>query len=173
MSLLKARPYKSVNAGQFHFNFYHKEGSIKDTYLEVTCDSGIFAVKVGGNTRAYGYLLAAAEQGRTDQLQGWAVTLYIPAMTITQDQGLCDDCQKAIMKWQRRKEREGAENAKKVTEAEEMASEALMREAIERGQPMSRQQRRKLERESRKLMRDILKEDADKSAQPEQNKEGE
>lgn len=160
MNILKTKPYKSVDAGQFHFNFYYKEGSIKDTYLEVTCDSGIFAIKIGGNTHAYGYLLAAAEQNRIDQLQGYAVTLYIPAMSITQDQGLCDDCQKAIMKWQKRKMREGAENAKKVTDAEEMASDALMREAIERGKPMSRQQRCKMERESRKEIREILKEDS-------------
>lgn len=161
MSILKTKPYKSVDAGQFHFNFYYKEGSLKDTYLEVTCDSGIFAIKIGGNTHAYGYLLAAAEQNRIDQLQGYAVTLYIPAMSLTQDQGLCNDCQKSIMKWQKRKMREGAENAKKVTDAEEMASDALMREAIDRGKPMSRQQRRKMERESRKEMREILKEDSD------------
>lgn len=161
MSILKTKPYKSVDAGQFHFNFYYKEGSIKDTYLEVTCDSGIFAIKIGGNTHAYGYLLAATEQNRIDQLQGYAVTLYIPAMSLTQDQGLCNDCQKAIMKWQNRKMREGAENAKKVTDAEEMASDALIREAIERGKPMSRQQRLKMERESRKEMREILKEGSD------------
>lgn len=161
MSILKTKPYKSVDAGQFHFNFYYKEWSLKDTYLEVTCDSGIFAIKIGGNTHAYGYLLAAAEQNRIDQLQGYAVTLYIPAMSLTQDQGLCNDCQKSIMKWQKRKMREGAENAKKVTDAEEMASDALMREAIDRGKPMSRQQRRKMERESRKEMREILKEDSD------------
>lgn len=163
MNILKTKPYKSVDAGQFHFNFYYKEGSLKDTYLEVTCDSGIFAIKIGGNTHAYGYLLAAAEQNRIDQLQGYAVTLYIPAMSLTQDQGLCNDCQKAIMKWQKRKMREGAENGKKVSDAEEMASDALMREAIERGKPMSRQQRRKMERESRKEMRDILKEDEDQN----------
>lgn len=161
MSILKTKPYKSVDAGQFHFNFYYKEGALKDTYLEVTCDSGIFAIKIGGNTHAYGYLLAAAEQNRIDQLQGYAVTLYIPAMSLTQDQGLCNDCQKSIMKWQKRKMREGAENAKKVTDAEEMASDALMREAIDRGKPMSRQQRRKMEREIRKEMREILKEDSD------------
>ena len=161
MNILKTKPYKCVDAGQFHFDFYYKEGSIKDTYLEVTCDSGIFALRIGGNTHAYGYLLAAAEQNRIDQLQGYAVTLYIPAMSLTQDQGLCNDCQKAIMKWQKRKMREGAENAKKVTDWQEQADDALMREAIERGKPMSRQQRRKMERESRKEMKQILNEDKD------------
>lgn len=161
MNILKTKPYKSVDAGQFHFDFYYKEGSIKDTYLEVTCDSGIFALRIGGNAHAYGYLLAAAEQNRIDQLQGYAVTLYIPAMSLTQDQGLCNDCQKAITKWQKRKMREGAENAKNVTDWQEQADDALMREAIERGKPMSRQQRRKMERESRKEMKQILNEDKD------------
>lgn len=155
---MRTKPLKSVDAGQFHFNFYYKEGSVKDTYLEITCDSGIFALKIGGNTHTYGYLLAAAEQNRIDQLQGYAVTAFIPAMTVTKDQGLCNDVQKAIMKWQKRKMREGAANAAKVTDWQEQADDALMREAIERGKPMSRQQKRKMERESRKEMREILKE---------------
>ena len=161
MSILKTKPYKSVDAGQFHFDFYYKEGSVKDTYLVVSCDSGIFALRIGGNTHTFGYLLAAAEQNRIDQLQGYAVTLYIPAMSLTQDQGLCNDCQKAIMKWQKRKMREGAENAKNVTDWQEQADDALMREAIERGKPMSRRQRRKMERESREEMKQILNEDKD------------
>lgn len=156
MSILKTKPYKSIDVGQFHFNFYYKEGFIKGTYLEITCDSGIFALKIGGNTHAYGYLLAAAEQNHTDQLQGYVVTLFIPAMSITQDQGLCNDCQKAITKWQKRKECEGVANARKVPDWQEQADDALMREAIERGKPMSRQKRRKMERDSRKGMRKII-----------------
>lgn len=157
MSILKTKPYKSVDAGQFHFNFYYKEGSVKDTYLEVTCDSGIFAIKIGGNTHAYGYLLAAAEQNRIDQLQGYAVTLYIPAMSLTQDQGLCNDCQKAIMKWQKRKMREGAENAKKVTDAEEMASQAFMESVVERSQ-MNKKEAKAASESDRKMMREVLNE---------------
>lgn len=50
---MRTKPLKSVDAGQFHFNFYYKEGSVKDTYLEITCDSGIFTLKIGGNTYTY------------------------------------------------------------------------------------------------------------------------
>ena len=161
MKMLKNKPYKTCKVGEWVFDFYYKEGNIHRTYLKITSTSGIMSLVLGGNTHAYGYLLAAAEQNRIDQLQGYAVTINIPAMIITQDQGLCNDCQKAIMKWQKRKMREGAENAKKVTDWQEQADDALMREAIERGKPMSRQQRRKMERESRKEMKQILNEDKD------------
>lgn len=157
MSILKTKPYKSVDAGQFHFNFYYKEGSIKDTYLEVTCDSGIFAIKIGGNTHAYGYLLAAAEQNRIDQLQGYAVTLYIPAMSLTQDQGLCNDVQKAISKWMKRKEAEAKSAAKAVTDSEEMASAAFMESVVERSQ-MNKKEAKAASEADKEIMREILNE---------------
>lgn len=161
IKIKQRRPYLVKEVGEWKFTFHYKEGSIEKTFLSITSTSGIMNIHLGGNTHAFGYLLAAAKQGLDNQLAGYATTLYIPAMSLTQDQGLCNDCQKSIMKWQKRKMREGAENAKKVTDAEEMASDALMREAIDRGKPMSRQQRRKMERESRKEMREILKEDSD------------
>ncbi len=158
MSVFKTKPYLTKEAGQFKFDFYYAEGNLRGTYLQISAPSGIFAMRIAGNTHAYGYLLAAAQQDRTDQLQGYAVTLFIPAMELTQDAELVNDIQEGIVKWQKRKEKEAAELAKKVTPEQDMADEALMREAIERG-GMTRQQRRKAERESRKQMRKVLNED--------------
>lgn len=153
--MFKRKPYLTKEVGQFRFEFFYSEGNLEGTYLQISTPSGIFAMRIAGNCHAYGYLLAAAKQDRIDQLQGYAVTLFIPAMELTQDQGLCNDIQKAIMKWQKRKEKEAAKLAAKVTPEQEMADEALMREAIERG-GMTRRQRRKAERESRKQMREVL-----------------
>ncbi len=160
MGLFKTKPYLSARAGEFQFDFYYKEGSVKGTYLEITCNSGIFALKIGGNTHAYGYLLAAAKQGYIEQLHGYVVTLYIPAMVITQDQGLCDECPKAIMKWQKRKEKEAELAAKNVSDAQNMADEQLMRETIKRSQ-MSRKAAKKASKADRAEMKRILKEEED------------
>lgn len=154
------------------FDFYYKEGNIRRTYLKITSTSGIMSLILGGNTHAFGYLLAAAKQDRLDQLNGYIVSLFIPAMAMTQDQELTSGVQKAIVEWQKRKESDGAEKAKAVTDSEEMASQAFMEDiASESG--MSKKELKAKREADKAEMRAILNEDADKSAEPEQNKEGE
>lgn len=81
-------------------------------------------------------------------------------MAITQDQGLCNDCQKAIMKWQKHKEKEAESAANNVSGAQNMADEQLMREAIKRSQ-MSRKAAKKASKADRAEMKRILKEEED------------
>ena len=157
MEIFKKKPYRTIDAGEFHFNFYYKEGVIKDTYLTITTDSGIFEMKIGGNTFAYGYLLAALEQGMVEQLHGYAVMVYLTSLQLPTEERFCEDIQKAIMSWQKRKMKEGEKAAKEVTETQEIADDAFMREAIERGSAKTRQQRRKMERESRKEAKKVVK----------------
>lgn len=157
MIIFKKKPYKTIDAGEFHFNFYYKEGVIKDTYLTITTDSGIFEMKIGGNTFAYGYLLAALEQGMVEQLHGYAVMVYLTSMQLPAEERFCGDIKGAILSWQKRKMKEGEKASKEVTEEREIADDALMREAIERGSAKTRQQRRKMERESRKEVKKVVK----------------
>lgn len=126
MNIKPRKPYLVKEVGEWKFTFHYKEGSIERTFLSITSSSGIFSCRVGGNTHAYGYLLAAAKQGLDSQLAGYVTTLFIPAMAMTQDQELTSGVQKAIVEWQKRKETEGAEKAKAVTDSEEMASQAFM-----------------------------------------------
>lgn len=139
------------------FDFYYKEGNIRRTYLKITSTSGIMSLILGGNTHAYGYLLAAATQDRIDQLQGYIVSLFIPAMAMTQDQELTSGVQKAIVEWQKRKEAEGAEKAKAVTDSEEMASQAFMESVVERSQ-MSKKEAKAASEADKELMREVLNE---------------
>lgn len=160
MGFFKTKPYFSAHAGEFQFDFYYKEGKADKCYLDITTESGIFSLRIGGNTHAYGYLLAAAQQGKIEQLQGYAVTLLIPAMEITQDQGLCSEVQKSIMKWQKRKEKAAESAAKGISDAQNMADEQLMREAVKRGK-MSRKEAKKASKADREEMKRVLKEDND------------
>lgn len=158
MKLKQRKPYLVKEIGEWKFSFHYKEGSIEKTFLSITSTSGIMNMRLGGNTHAFGYLLAAAKQGLDNQLAGYATTLYIPAMGITQDQGLCNDVQKAISKWMKRKEAEGAEKAKAVTPEQDMASAAFMEDiASESG--MSKKELKAKREADRAEMRAVLNED--------------
>ncbi|MCM1301935.1 MAG: hypothetical protein NC226_09460 [Bacteroides cellulosilyticus] len=158
MGLFKNKPYKSVKAGEFQFDFYYKEGKVDKCYLDITTPSKIFSLRIGGNTHAYGYLLAAAQQDKVQQLQGYAVTLFISTMGLTQEQGLTDEIQRAITKWQKRKEKAAESVAKSVSDARNQADEQLMHEVIKRGK-MSRKEAKKASKADRAEMKQILKED--------------
>lgn len=126
MSMKLRKPYLVKEVGEWKFTFHYKEGSIDKTFLSITSTSGIMNMRLGGNTHAFGYLLAAAKQDRIDQLQGYIVSLFIPAMAMTQDQELTSGVQKAIAEWQKRKEAEAKSAAKVVTPEQDMASAAFM-----------------------------------------------
>ncbi len=157
MSVFKTKPYLTKDAGQFKFDFYYAEGKLEGTYLQISTTSGIYGMRIGGNTHAYGYLFAAAKQDRIDQLQGYAVTLFIPAMELTQDQGLCNDIQKSIMKWQKRKEKESATAAKAVTDEQNEADAALMSD-IASEQGLSKKELKAKREADREVMREVLNE---------------
>lgn len=157
IKIKQRKPYLVKEVGEWKFTFHYKEGSIEKTFLSITSTSGIYSMHIGGNTHAFGYLLAAAKQERLDQLQGYAVTLYVPAMAMTQDAGLTADVQKAINKWMRRKEAEAKSAAKAVTDSEEIASTAFMESVIERSQ-MSKKEAKAASEADKEIMREILNE---------------
>lgn len=157
IKIKQRKPYLVKEVGEWKFTFHYKEGSIEKTFLSITSTSGIFNCRVGGNTHAFGYLLSAAQQGLDAQLQGYAVTLYIPAMAMTQDAGLTADVQKAINKWMKRKESEAKSAAKDVTETEEIASKAFMESVVERSQ-MNKKEAKAASEADKEIMREILNE---------------
>lgn len=157
MSMKIRKPYLVKEVGEWKYTFYYKEGSIERTFLSITSTSGIYNCRIGGNTHAYGYLLAAAKQERIDQLQGYIVSLFIPAMAMTQDQELTSGVQKAIVEWQKRKEAEGVEKTKAVTDTEEMASQAFM-EDLAQFADATPKERKKMREEWKDEAREAMKE---------------
>ena len=158
IKIKQRKPYLVKEVGEWKFTFHYKEGSIERTFLSITSTSGIYSMHIGGNTHAYGYLLAAAKQGLDNQLAGYITTLFIPAMAMTQDQELTSGVQKAIVEWQKRKEAEGAEKAKAVTDEQEQGAQAFIEDIVSE-QGMSKKDL-KAKREAYKVeMRAILNED--------------
>lgn len=158
IKMKQRKPYLVKEVGEWKFTFHYKEGSIERTFLSITSTSGIYSMHIGGNTHAYGYLLAAAKQGLDNQLAGYATTLYIPAMGITQDQGLCNDVQKAISKWMKRKEAEAKSAAKAVTPEQDMASAALIEDIVSE-QGMSKKELKAKREADREMMKAALNEE--------------
>lgn len=157
IKIKQRKPYLVKEVGEWKFTFHYKEGSIKRTFLSITSTSGIYSMHIGGNTHAYGYLLAAAKQGLDSQLAGYITALFIPAMAMTQDQELTSGVQKAIVEWQKRKEAEGAEKAKAVTPEAEQGAQAFMEDIVSE-QGMSKKELEAKREADKELMREVLNE---------------
>lgn len=163
MGVFEKKPYKEAEVGEWRFKWYYNAKNLDECYLLIESKAKGFSMHLGAreNAEVFGYLLAAAEQGRTEQLHGYVVSVYVTANVLVSDQAFVDGINKEIGKWLKRRQKAAKEKAKAVTEADEVASDAIMRGAIERSKPMSRRERRKMEREERKAMRKVLTEDAE------------
>lgn len=162
----KQTPIQHIEVGGYIVNFYFKESSIVDSYMEIRTVSDNWRMRLDARHTMYGYLLTAAQQGLTEQIHGYCVQLYILATAL--DQGLINDVQKSIAKFIKRKDKEAATEAKKVTEAQIAGDEALMKEAIERGALKGdKKAERKVAKESQEHIKKVLEEDAKAEAKAE------
>lgn len=154
----KSTQIVSVEVGAFICNFFFKEDSIIDSYMEIRTVSDNWRMRLDARHEMYGYLLAALKQGKKEQVHGYCVQLYILATAL--DQGLINDVQKAIAKYMKRMDKKAESEAKNVSETQEMADEALMREVIERGKVKGKKKAEKrASKESIEEMNKILEED--------------
>lgn len=128
----KQTPIEHVEVGGFVVNWYFKEDSIVDSYMEIRTVSDNWRMRLDARHEIYGYLMAAVKQDKKEQVHGYCVQLYILATTL--DQGLINDTQKAIAKYMKRMDKKAESEAKAVSEAQIAGDEALMQEAIERGE---------------------------------------
>lgn len=152
------KPYRDIKVGEWDFKFYYNEGVLEGTYLDISTDSGVFSLKIAGNTHAYGYLLAACEQGLTEQLHGYITSVYVPAMAMTQDAGLGNDVRKSITKWLKRMDKTAERQAVQVSKEAEAGDAAFMGEVAEYADA-SPKGRKKIRKADKALMREMLTEE--------------
>lgn len=152
----KQTPEFHIECGGFVVNFYFKDGSIVDSYMEIRTVSDNWRMRIDARHEIYGYLMTSMEQGKEEQVHGYCATLYIIATSLTKDQGFVNDIQKAITKYMKRMEKQAESEAKAVTDAQIMADEALMNEAIERGKTKGN---KKAEKEAAKKSQEEIKEE--------------
>lgn len=164
MSILKTKPYKTVECGCFIANFYYKEGNLAKTYLEITTESGVWSMRIAGNTHPYGYLLEAANQEKIEQIHGYAAMLFILSQQFTQDQALTNDVVHGINKWQKRMDAKAKETAKNVSAAEETASQIFMEDVAAYAES-SPKERKKMRKADKDAMREALNEKESKNGE--------
>ena len=160
MNRLKhSKPYLVKEVGKWKFTFHYKEGNIKKTFLSITNDSGMFNCHIGGRNEAYYFLLHVAMQNDTAVLHDYITRLYHLA-TVWNDTELAKDVNTAINNWHERVNAEAAEKAAAVNDSEEMASQAFMEDVVAYAEA-SPKERKRMSKESRKEMKQILNEDKD------------
>lgn len=132
-----------------------KDGAFKWTFrrfdLTVETLSGNFKVWFTAAEHPYGYLLAGEGD---DNIHGFAITLYEIGKLITTDQGLVNDIQKAIQKYEKRLNKQAEPVVEDETEEMIALKEVqAMQEHIE----LPKKERRKTEREIDKRFKKALK----------------
>lgn len=152
-------------------DFYVNEKDIKKCYMRMYARNGAFDYKIGA-CHTYGYLMAAVNQGNTRELEAFCILLWRMTQECYQDETLAKDLVTCFNARDERLMKQAEKNAAAVTDSEEMASQAFMESVVERSQ-MSKKEAKAVSEADKELMREILNEDADKSAELEQNKEGE
>lgn len=131
-------------------------------------------IRIGTANYAYAYLLSALmdmqrlqEEGKLEEAEEtkkhfsfFTTNLYLTSSYLLQDIKFAKGLSKEIDWAVKRTMRKAQEEASKVTQAEEDSAQAFMESAVERGS-MTRQQRRKAEREERKEMQKVASEIVD------------
>lgn len=115
--------------------------------LELRTVSGNWRMRVTACEHPWAYLRASVEQGREDNVFGFANVLYYLTMTMTTDQRLVDDVQKALVDYDRRLE----ENVGEDSEEEKAALEEV--KGVQEYVEMGARERRKYERDVNRRFR--------------------
>ncbi len=101
-SRLFKKPYRIVECGSFIVKFYYKEGNLAKTYLEITTVSGVWSMRIAGNTHAYAYLLEAANQDKIELIHNFVGSLLILSEGVISDRRLGADVASALDRWHER-----------------------------------------------------------------------
>lgn len=164
--LKRDTPKHHIECGEFIVDFYFREGSIKDTYMEIKTTSNVFYMRMDGRTETYLYLYAAAEQGLTDQIHGYCMRMYEFGMLMCKDQEMLNAHDEVMRKYYEKLNTQAAEEAAKVTDEQELAADAFMREAIERGELKGKAAKAASQAE-KEFIKQVLEEDgADSENEP-------
>ncbi len=110
--------------GAIMVDFYTDEKHPDGNYMHIYSPQCKFEQKIQGFT--FGYLLTAVKQGNESEVKAYCAMLWRVTQEIYQDKEFCDAIVKAINDRDKRLFKKGADNAAEVTEAQDMADQALM-----------------------------------------------
>lgn len=163
MEVLKKKPYRVADVGEWRYEWFYNLKKGRGNYLILRSKSGTFEMKTEGVNELYGYLLAAATQGKTEQLEGYAMLIYTTSHLLVRDQGFVDGLNKEILKWMKRQEKEAAKAAKAVTKTEEISTQAFMEDVAAFANATPKEQKR-IREKNKAAMRKAIKEGKSESS---------
>lgn len=151
---------KTKNIGHYEFSgfivdFYGNENIISENKVCINTVSKNFSATLTDYT--FGYLLTSVKDGDTTELHSFCVLLYCVATGVYKDAGFSTDIIKSITKYFNRLEKKATTEAKKTTESDEQAAQALMEDIISE-QNMSKKELAEKRKQDKEILRDMLKE---------------
>lgn len=119
-------------------------------WLEIATVSGNFRARYMADAHPYAYLLAGKDDSN---IEGFCQTVYMLSYTITTDQGLVNDIQKAFQKYQKRLDK-GVEVKEDETE-ERIALEEV--KSVQEHIELPEKERKKVEKDINKRFKKKMK----------------
>lgn len=126
---MKTKILKYPKSG-LRVEFRLDENSVKDSYMEVSSESGIFGLRFGARSYPFGYLMAAVKQGHEDEPELFASTLYQLGSLLYTDEEFARDVVKALSASFERRQEQAAENAGLVRDADLAADADFMKDLV-------------------------------------------
>ena len=122
-------------------------------WVDITTVSGNFKARFMADKDPYAYLLAGKDD---ENIHGFAATIYQVGKLLTTDQGFCNDVQRAILKYEKRLNKNA--NVVEDETEEKIAIEEV--KAVQEYVDAPKKEKRKMERESNGRFKKSLKNEA-------------
>lgn len=111
------------NPTVYEFEFGGFKVVFKRFFIKIKTISGNLEMKFMASEHPYGYLYAQAASGKVEDIHGFCAYIYKIVSCLTSDQGLANDINKALTKYDKRMAKKAKSAAKDVTDKQ--ASEDL------------------------------------------------
>lgn len=121
-------------------------------YFTIETISGNWKARWTASEFPFGYLLNSKDD---DNIEGFAATMYMLGMLLTRDQGLVNDVQRAIRKYDQRLQKQEASKMKEEDRQDEIALEAVKQE--QEFVELPKKEQRKVEREVNGRFKKVVK----------------
>lgn len=144
--------FKNPTIYKFEFGGFKVE--FKRFFITIKTISGNFEAKFMVSEHPYGYLFHQAKNGKIDDIHGFCAYIYKIVTCLTSDQGLADDINKALTKFDKRMEKKAKSAAKEVTQRQSEDDLATV-ELIENYADLSEEERSEIKEGMREIMQRI------------------
>lgn len=122
--------------------------------MEIKSESGNFTLKTMGMVYPNAFLYDALTKGDADLVQWYCNRMYELTTCLLTDQGLFDDVQKALTKYDKRMQVVAEQKAKEVTKEEELIAAEQVKANIEYAN-MTKKQRKEYKKALREELRNM------------------